>query len=139
MANPLSEVGRALLNGAGWKSQVEIGLPSCHRISSVRTRISQRTESLGRWRWTGRKEGTMENPSLFPWDYRVTLSNYQAGDRRLLSKRFRIHIVSTSHSITNAIYMHDTRSRTRESCNQLISVSTGPAVPLITAKSLRSF
>lgn len=36
----LSWAGRAFLNGTGWKSQVEMGLLSCQRISSVRTRIA---------------------------------------------------------------------------------------------------
>ena len=35
----LSEAGRAFLKGTGWKSHVDIGLESCQRISSVRTRM----------------------------------------------------------------------------------------------------
>jgi hypothetical protein len=38
--SPAPGAGRAFLNGTGWKSQVEIGLLSCQRISSVRTRIA---------------------------------------------------------------------------------------------------
>jgi hypothetical protein len=48
----------------------------------------------------------MENPSLFPWDYRVTLSNYQAGDRRLLSKRFRIHTYRKHLSFNHQRYLY---------------------------------
>lgn len=39
LAKFLSWAGRAFLNTTGWKSQVDIGLLSCQRISSVLTRI----------------------------------------------------------------------------------------------------
>lgn len=52
----LSLAGRAFLNGIGWKSHELMGLLSCQRISSVRTRIFELVvrvegqEARGHWR-----------------------------------------------------------------------------------------
>ena len=53
------------------------------------------------------KEGTVENPSLFPYGIsRSRCRNYQVADRRLLSKRFRIRAIKyvSSNSLTLSIY-----------------------------------
>lgn len=82
------------------------------------------------------EEGTVENPPPFPYGIsRSRCCNYQAADRRLLSKRFRMHV-----PFNHQRYLYNRRlEKERVNGSQLISASTGPAVPLITAKSLRPF